>query len=451
MKILCGTILAAAIVAAASARAEMFRDGDRVAFVGDSITHMGYYVRIVSDYYVTRFPESDIRIFQIGLGGSRAVHCIDWHKRLVLPTKPNVVVTMFGMNDVGRSDYGIHATPEQTAAQRKSLEDYAANMRELTRLLDAELGNPRCYFVTPTPYFDAAEKKSPQVPNLGVNAGLGAAAGIVRDEWREHGGTLVDFNAAYNAFFRSWQGPDDRQITGWDRVHPQEGGHLLMAYWFLKAQNADRVVSDIRIQEDHVACAINADVTDLMATNGCVAFTVLEKALPMPFRPGDSAKVQKMLPLAEELNQEVLTFYPPHEGEWLLKIDGRDIVQASGKDWIKGINLAFNEKTPQFEQAQRVAAANLEFRDFVRNVQSTWDGQEKFFRRELKERADDPKARREFFDALPPGKQKFAAFVLENWDRKAEVNQRAIDGGVEIRRLAKPSPHRYELVFVDKQ
>ena len=434
-----------------TAGAEMFRDGDRVAFVGDSITHMGYYVRIVSDYYVTRFPDSDIRFFQIGQGGNRAQHCLGWYRQIVADKKPNVVVVMFGMNDIGRKDYVEHPTEEQIASQKASLANYAQNMRELTLRLDEDLGNPRRYFVTPTPYFDAA-KKPVHVPNQpGANAALAAAASIVRDEWREHGGTLVDFNAAYNAFFRGMKGPDERQITGWDRIHPLEGGHLLMAYWFLKAQNADRIVSDIRLQGDRVVCAINAEVTDLTATNGCVSFTVLEKALPMPFLPGDSATVQKMLPLAEELNQEVLTFYPPHEGEWLLRIDGRDIVKASGKEWMKGVNLAFNEKTPQFAQAQRVAVANKELRDFVRSVQSTWRGQESFIRRELKKRADDPAARAELVAGLPPGKQKLFSFILENWDRKAEVDRKAIDGGAEIRRQAKPLPHRYDLLCVGKQ
>lgn len=440
----------AAFCAILSACAEMFRDGDRVAFVGDSITHMGYYVRIISDYYVTRFPDKDIKFFQIGQGGSRAKHCLQWCQQMVVSKKPNVVAVMFGMNDVGRKDYVAQPSQEQVESQKKSLDEYARSMRELTRLIDAKLGNPRRYFLTPTPYFDAADKRAGTQNQMGVNAGLAAASAIVRDEWREHGGTLVDFNAAYNSFFREWRGSDDRQITGWDRIHPLEGGHLLMAYWFLKAQNADRIVSDIRLHGNRVVCAINADVTDLAATNGYVSFTVLEKALPMPFLPGDSAKVQKMLPLAEELNQEVLTFYPPQDGEWLLKIDGRDIVKASEKKWIKGINIAFNEKTPQFEQAQRVAEANKTFRDLVRSVQSTWKGQENFIRLELKKRAEDPVARAELIARLPSNRQKQFSFILENWDHKVVLEEKAIEGGAEIRKLAKPCPHRYELVLINK-
>ena len=170
----------------------------------------------------------------------------------------------------------------------------------------------------------------------------------------------------------------------------------------------------------------------------------------MPFLLGDSAQVQKMLPLAEELNQEVLTFYPPQDGEWLLKIDGRDIVKASEKKWIKGINIAFNEKTPQFEQAQRVAEANKTFLDLVRSVQSTWKGQENFIRHELKKRAEDPVARAELVAGLPSNRQKQFSFILENWDHKAELEEKAIEGGAEIRKLAKPCPHRYELVLINK-
>ena len=160
--------------------------------------------------------------------------------------------------------------------------------------------------------------------------------------------------------------------------------------------------------------------------------------------------VNELIPLAEELNQEVLTFYPPQDGEWLLKIDGRDIVKASEKKWIKGINIAFNEKTPQFEQAQRVAEANKTFRDLVRSVQSTWKGQENFIRHELKKRAEDPMARAELIAGLPPNRQKQFSFILENWDHKAELEEKAIEGGAEIRKLAKPCPHRYELVLINK-
>ena len=50
-------------LAASVTYAEPFRDGDRVVFLGDSLTQGGSYHRIVSDYYLTRFPERNIRFF----------------------------------------------------------------------------------------------------------------------------------------------------------------------------------------------------------------------------------------------------------------------------------------------------------------------------------------------------------------------------------------------------
>lgn len=44
-----------------------FSDGERVCFVGDSITHGGSYHSYVYLYYLTRFPDRDIRVFNDGI------------------------------------------------------------------------------------------------------------------------------------------------------------------------------------------------------------------------------------------------------------------------------------------------------------------------------------------------------------------------------------------------
>ena len=49
--------LTAAILAAFSALAAPFNDGDRVVFFGDSITHGGFYGEYVNLFYATRYPE----------------------------------------------------------------------------------------------------------------------------------------------------------------------------------------------------------------------------------------------------------------------------------------------------------------------------------------------------------------------------------------------------------
>jgi hypothetical protein len=40
---------------------EPFTDGDKVCFIGNSITHGGKYHSLIYLYYLTRFPEKEIK------------------------------------------------------------------------------------------------------------------------------------------------------------------------------------------------------------------------------------------------------------------------------------------------------------------------------------------------------------------------------------------------------
>ena len=44
-----------------------FKDGDRVCFIGDSITHGGSYHSNVYLYYLTRFPDREFRVWNKGI------------------------------------------------------------------------------------------------------------------------------------------------------------------------------------------------------------------------------------------------------------------------------------------------------------------------------------------------------------------------------------------------
>lgn len=54
-----------------------FRSGDRVAFVGNSITDGGHYHSYIWLYYMTRFPEMRMQMFNCGVGGDTALeYCV---------------------------------------------------------------------------------------------------------------------------------------------------------------------------------------------------------------------------------------------------------------------------------------------------------------------------------------------------------------------------------------
>ena len=54
----------------------MFQDGERVCFVGDSITHGGGYHSFVYLYYLTRYPAREIRIWNKGISGDQTYHVL---------------------------------------------------------------------------------------------------------------------------------------------------------------------------------------------------------------------------------------------------------------------------------------------------------------------------------------------------------------------------------------
>jgi len=450
-------LLAAGAAGSVPASAQMFRDGDRVAFEGDSITARNVaYHEFVADYYLTRFPDADIRFTNAGSNGDGATGACRRFADDVAARRPTAVALMFGMNDVGRSSYGDGVTEELALSQDRRLASYARNYAALLDEVRAQCGDVPVYLLTPSP-FDENRRLSfvnKAIKNWpGVNAGLGRCAAIVRALAAERGATLVDGYAALNAWMRETRLADDKSVFASDRVHPGAAMNLMLAMAFLRAQNAERVVSDIAIQDGRVALSIRAEVTDV-ATNaaGGVAFTVLEKALPMPF--GEEVAGVTNHPDVVAFNQEILTIYGLAEGDWTLAIDGADVATASAWEWENGVNLAFNARTPQWAQAQRVLAAHREAGARAYFVESEYPRIRRDVRKELEKRGLDP--------ASPEARAGYIAEMLpkvsywktnrdawegarDNWDRIDELIAEHDAVWPRIRALAKPAPHRYEL------
>jgi lysophospholipase L1-like esterase len=90
---------------AAQAQIAPFRKGDRVVFVGNSITDGGHYHSYIWLYYMTRFPKERIDIFNAGIGGDVAGQILSRFDGDVLPKKPTVIALTFGMNDTKYFEY----------------------------------------------------------------------------------------------------------------------------------------------------------------------------------------------------------------------------------------------------------------------------------------------------------------------------------------------------------
>jgi hypothetical protein len=147
--------LTAETARAAESSVPQFQKGDRVCFIGDSISHDGAYPSYVYLFYATRFPDRRWEISNAGLGGDTAggaVKRFDWD---IAVNKPTVATILLGMNDVNRGLYGPDKRGAEIEKQRQSaLDTYTANMRKLAGLL--EQADCRIVFLTPSSFDQTA-------------------------------------------------------------------------------------------------------------------------------------------------------------------------------------------------------------------------------------------------------------------------------------------------------
>lgn len=337
-------IVALVHVTQASETDTTFADGDRVVFLGDSLTQGGRYIRIIADYYLTHFPERNIRFFDAGVGGDSAKHCAQRFVNDVVRPKPTVVSVMFGSNDVG------FQTPAEFTAEMTNLADRIAR----------ECGNPRTIWVTSTPY-DEYSVREPK-PRKGYDSKMRLAEDAVRRMADYTKGGFCEFGDPLREYM-AWKRREDSAFSLMpDRDHPKEPGHLIMAWQFLKAQGAPSLVSEITLDVPSLkASAANAEVGSPKRVEGdAIEFAVLEKSLPMPFHE-EVGFVLADLPIARDLTREVVKVTGLGWGWWALVIDGQQVVEADVRDWAKGIDIARMD-TPQLRQAKQVAELNTQSR-----------------------------------------------------------------------------------------
>lgn len=203
-----------------------FKEGDRICFLGDSITRNGGYIAEVFEYFAKTFPEKKIGIYNCGISGSRGYQ-FDIKNRLYcdcLNFFPTHVVIMFGMNDIGRNYYNPSDPDYNTPKIReKQISLYEDAMERMAKFFTKRKIN--MIICSPTPYDQYSKKES---ENDMCDSGLEVCSEISKKTAEKYGLTYVDMRSAL--LDRLYMNP-----IGEDRTHPNEIGHHLMAERFLHA------------------------------------------------------------------------------------------------------------------------------------------------------------------------------------------------------------------------
>jgi lysophospholipase L1-like esterase len=361
------TLAAPAFLAASVVAGEFFiKDGDRVVFLGDSITEQRLYTTYIEAYALTRHPDWKLWFRNVGWGGDTswlrqrahpdekqlfAADAADQQKmvedsvgrgltRDVLPLKPTVVTIKFGMND---------------HAYQKFREDiFGAYVRSQTQLAKVLAANgARVAFLTSQPI----EDKRPDPDKDVKNQSLRQFSDGLKDVAAKQGAQFVDQFDPYMAIMLRERAADPAAfIGGGDAVHPGPAGHTIMAWAILKELGATALVSSARI--DGVAGKVLATqgcrVANLKSNQGAVSFDRADDALPMPVDPKAESAL-KLAPILQDLSRYELQVTGLPEGTYELSIDGEPAGKASSEDLAKGWNLA-TSAGPITKQAQEVLA-----------------------------------------------------------------------------------------------
>jgi len=444
-----GWACCALLLLAGVARGDVFKDGETVCFLGDSITAGGRCQTLIADYYLTRFPGRTIRFANAGRSGDSAGGSLGRLQEDVIDKKPTSVTIMFGMNDVNRGAYVANPDDGKKKAQQQALDGYRANMEKVVGRIRTEAGGPKLLIVTPSPFDQTVVlEKSNNQP--GCNDGLGKCAEIVRELAAKNNGTVVDFHGPMTALNLEQQKKIPTwTIVGGDRVHPGAQGQLMMAWLFLKTQGAPSVVSKVAVDAvaERAPESVNAEVTSFAKKDGGVAFTVLEKALPFPVDPA-AKPVLALLPIEKELNQELLSVAGLAAGTYELKIDGCVVGRFAAEELAKGVNLAFNEATPQFKQAQSLFGRNEQRRDAEAQACSLMNTR-RWMQSYYKINVEDPAAVQAHYDSFKDKAEYSAAMALnyiKRWPQYSELLKKVAELEKDVLANRAPVPHAYAVV-----
>ncbi len=328
-------ILVSAPLAAADDAADFFfRKGDRIVFLGDSITEQYQYSTDIELYLTTRFPDGDMTFINAGIGGDTATGGARRFDEHVLAEKPTALTIDFGMNDGGYGGFNpgaaknyLNKTEEMLKAAKKAgvrvalISPNAVEVRARPQLKTYLETQQKFY----APLKELAEKY--QVPFVDQYA-------VTRK--------VLEKIEADNADVHPFP----------DGVHTNGPGGLLMAHTILTGLKAPAVVSEVEINVKD-AKTINCMVRDLNVTSDGVSFQRIDKALPMPIL----ADWRSILPYVndlKDLNYYGLKVTGLSDGKYVLKIDGQNIGEYTVEDLSRGVNLGNANVGPLFEQGQKV-------------------------------------------------------------------------------------------------
>lgn len=216
-------LAATALLASCAGQRLTLRKGERIIFLGDSITELGVkpkgYVTLIRDELDARFPDLGVQIIGAGVSGNKVT---DLWKRLgpdVIDRRPDIVAIYIGINDVW------HWALKNLQGTTK--EQYESGLREVVARI--QYSGAEVILCTPSVIGEIPDS------TYGQNPMLNEYCAISRKVAKDFGIRLCDLHKAFDAYLLQ-HNPDKKEkgILTTDGVHLSDEGNRLVATELLK-------------------------------------------------------------------------------------------------------------------------------------------------------------------------------------------------------------------------
>jgi lysophospholipase L1-like esterase len=430
-----------------------FQKDDRVCFVGNSITNQGEFHHNILLYQITRFPNMPLLFFNCGISGNKTENVLSRMEDDILLNKPTKAIIMIGMNDVSRSLYG--PKPTTNADTLKLREDaislYKTNLEKIVSIfLEHKI---KVILQKPSIYDQTAVFSTPN--GLGVNDALKRCADFMGELAAKYSLQTVDYWTIMTNLNQQLQKQNpSATLTSTDRVHPGPTGHFVMAYQFLKTENAPQYVAKMLVEKDEKSSnksSLNANFQSVKWQKDNVEFTVKENSLPFPIVE-TQMKAVAMVPFVDELNVELLQVKGLKEGNYSLLIDEIKVGDFSQSEFQKGINLAKFEKTPQYQQALKVRSVLVDLWTFESKLRGLKFIEYNYFYRTAPNKSNIDSLKSyltQKFETQYKGNSYFKQQLTTYFENKPKDKEYATQSDLlrtKAYELAQPVAHSYKLI-----
>ena len=393
------TLFSGLFASSVAAQTAGLSDGDRVAVLGDSITEQKNYSVLIEDYLLACQPAMKVQTAQFGWGGETTW---DFAPRIgndVLWYRPTVATIAYGMNDGGYQP-----------VDAKRLENYKTSTRDIIRQLKAAgtrlivVGGPGAVDADAFRTFIGSGPEAAKMYNKTLDA-FGEAAGQVA---KEQGVVFADMHRVMaDAMVKFKQLHPGKSFVGGDGIHPENVGHTVMAYAFLKAMGCDGDIGTITV--DFGAHTTEATAGHKVVSANADGVTIESAKYPFQApRNGDPLGIgaaMDVVPFQDELNRFKLIVQNLPAGK-KVHVTWSEVVDASGGEGstkptvveadfdavelAQGINLAAAFPTTPFEHAYgRLDQAVHTQQDFETPLTKQWLHNQSAWAKQSPAAADD--------------------------------------------------------------